>query len=50
MRLIKQALWILAFLVVTFFWMVGFQHGFSLQNLSEGAKEEVETLLRQIKG
>jgi hypothetical protein len=47
MRVIKQALWIIAFVVVTFFWMVAFQHGFTLSAVSSGAKEEMQTLFTQ---
>ncbi len=45
MRLIKQVFWIMAFLVVTFFWMVAFQHGFTVDAVSKGAREELQTLL-----
>jgi hypothetical protein len=45
MRFIKQVLWISAFLVATFFWMVAFQHGFSPDALVKGAREELTLLI-----
>ncbi|MBL9116861.1 MAG: hypothetical protein JNJ83_17775 [Verrucomicrobiaceae bacterium] len=50
MRFLKRVFWILAFAVVTFFWAVAFQHGFSLQAISSGAREEVKSLLQMISG
>lgn len=50
MRLIKRVLWILAFLVATFFWMVAFQHGFTLDGLVKGTREELSTLLALVSG
>lgn len=50
MRLIKRVLWITAFLAATFFWMVAFQHGFTLDGLAEGTREELRTLLALVSG
>ena len=45
MRLIKQVLWIAAFIVVTFFWMVAFQHGFTPGAIAAGAQEELRGIV-----
>ena len=45
MRLIKRAFWLFAFVIVTFFWMVAFQYGFTLQGIAAGAKAELTTVL-----
>lgn len=50
MRLIKRVFWTLAFLIVTFFWMVAFQHGFTLDGLSKGAREELKSIVSLVSG
>lgn len=50
MRLIKRVLWTLAFLVATFLWMVAFQHGFTLDGLTKGAREELSMLITLASG
>ncbi len=50
MRLIKRVLWITAFLAATFFWMVAFQHGFTLDGLVKGARQELGTLAGLLSG
>ena len=44
MRILSKVLWTLAFLVATFFWMVLFEHGFSMKGLSEGTGTELRAL------
>ena len=41
MRILSKVLWTLAFLVATFFWMVLFEHGFTMKGLTEGTGEEL---------
>jgi hypothetical protein len=50
MRLISKALWILAFLLATFCWMVLFEHGFTSKGFTEGMKEEWSTLVSLVTG
>ena len=44
MRILNKVLWTLAFLVATFFWMVLFEHGFTMKGLTEGTGEELRAL------
>jgi hypothetical protein len=50
MRFFKRVFWILAFAIVTFFWTVAFQHGFTPAALSKGAREEISTLFQLVSG
>jgi hypothetical protein len=40
MRILSRMLWIVAFLVATYCWMVGFEHGFGWKGFSEGFQVE----------
>ena len=40
MRLLSKLLWIIAFLLATFCWMVLFQHGFSVKGFTAGVRQE----------
>jgi len=44
MRLLSKILWSLAFIAATFIWMVLFEHGFSVDALSKGMREEWHAL------
>jgi hypothetical protein len=44
MRLLSKVLWTLAFITATFIWMVLFEHGFSLNALTEGTGEELRAI------
>lgn len=44
MRFLSKVLWTLAFIVATFFWMVLFEHGFTMKGLTEGTSEELHNL------
>ncbi|MBE7496924.1 MAG: hypothetical protein HS117_18435 [Verrucomicrobiaceae bacterium] len=44
MRILSKVLWTLAFLAATFIWMVLFEHGFSMQGLTEGTQKELQAL------
>lgn len=50
MRLLPKVFWIAAFLAATFCWMVLFQHGFSWQGFTSGARAELTTLVKLISG
>ncbi len=41
MRILPKVLWILSFIAATFFWMVLFEHGFTMKGLTEGTREEL---------
>lgn len=45
MRLLSKLLWIVAFVVASFCWMVLFEHGFSVQGFTKGVKEELSELV-----
>ena len=44
MRLLSKILWSFAFIAATFIWMVLFEHGFSVDALSRGMREEWHAL------
>ncbi len=50
MRFLSKVLWTLAFIVATFFWMVLFEHGFTMKGLTEGTGEELRSLSTWISG
>lgn len=50
MRFFSKVLWTLAFIVATFFWMVLFEHGFTMKGLTEGTGEELRSLSTWISG
>ncbi len=50
MRIFSRVLWIIAFLLATFCWMVVFQHGLSWQGFTAGAREEVQALFSAATG
>lgn len=50
MRIFFRVLWIIAFLVATFCWMVVFQHGLSWQGFTKGAREELQSLGTSLSG
>jgi len=50
MRLLPRVLWIIAFLLATFCWMVVFQHGLSWQGFRSGAHEEWHVLVSTVMG
>lgn len=50
MRFLSKVLWTLAFIVATFFWMVLFEHGFTMKGLTEGTGEELRALSSWISG
>ena len=50
MRAFTKVLWITAFLVATFCWMVLFQHGFTWQGFTTGTREEVRNLVTRLTG
>jgi hypothetical protein len=50
MRALPIVFWIIAFLAATFCWMVVFQHGFSWQAFTSGAREELRVLVSLVTG
>ena len=44
MRALTKTLWIAAFLLATYSWMVAFEHGFGWQGFSSGFKSEWRNL------
>jgi hypothetical protein len=50
MRAFTKVLWITAFLVATFCWMVLFQHGFTWQGFTTGAREELRAMVTRLAG
>ena len=44
MRTFARLLWIAAFLLATYSWMVAFEHGFAWQGFQDGFKEEWRNL------
>lgn len=48
MRVISKVIWITAFAVATFCWMVLFQHGFSWQGFTTGAREELRMMVTRL--
>ncbi|MFZ4593297.1 MAG: hypothetical protein ACOYOF_03505 [Verrucomicrobiaceae bacterium] len=45
MRLLPKVFWLAAFLAATFCWMVLFQHGFTWQGFTSGARQELAQLV-----
>jgi hypothetical protein len=50
MRLLSKVLWIIAFLLATFCWMVLFEHGFSVKGFTTGLKQEWGELVSLVTG
>lgn len=50
MRLLSKFLWIIAFLLATFCWMVLFEHGFSVKGFTTGLSQEWGELVSLVTG
>lgn len=50
MRLLSKVLWIIAFVLATFCWMVLFEHGFSLKGFTTGVRQEWGDLVSLVTG
>jgi hypothetical protein len=50
MRLLPKVFWLAAFLAATFCWMVLFQHGFTWQGFTSGARQELTQLVSLASG
>lgn len=50
MRLLSRILWIIAFVVATFCWMVLFEHGFSKEGFMKGMEQEIGELVSLVTG
>lgn len=50
MRLLARILWIVAFLLATYSWMVAFEHGFNWPGFSEGFATEWRNLSALLMG
>ncbi len=44
MRIVARLLWIAAFLIATYSWMVAFEHGFGWKGFSDGFRVEWKNL------
>ena len=44
MRILARLLWIVAFLVATYSWMVAFEHGFAWEKFQQGFQVEWRSL------
>jgi hypothetical protein len=50
MRVLARLLWIVAFLLATYAWMVAFEHGFGWQEFSAGFATEWKNLASLLMG
>ncbi len=49
-RIFTRLMWIVAFVLATYCWMVGFEHGFAWNGFSEGFTSEWRNLAALIMG
>lgn len=50
MRIFARLMWIAAFVLATYCWMVIFEHGFAWKSFSEGFRSEWQNLAALIMG